>query len=113
MLTAPSSSSAAIDTLVSDVAVLLLLVLVNLLKLPVSPELVEFVLADEREAMVLVLLCELIVPPKMSPLDEPGRAPNRFRVTASRENRAARERDEAVGVTGIDMFPVLNLNRPN
>ena len=56
MLTAPSSSSAAIDTLVSDVAVLLLLVLVNLLKLPVSPELVEFVLADEREAIVLVLL---------------------------------------------------------
>ena len=90
MLTAPSSSSAAIDTLVSDVAVLLLLVLVNLLKLPVSPELVEFVLADEREAIVLVLLCELIVPPKMSPLDEPGRAPNRFRhlLHARRESRA-------------------------
>lgn len=109
-----SSSSAIIDTLVSDVAVLLLLVRVNLLKLPVSPELVELVLAEEREAMVLVRRWELMDdPPKMSPLDEPGRAPKRLRVTASREKRAAREREEAVGVAGMEMFPVLNLNRPN
>lgn len=63
--------------------------------------------------MVLVRRWELMDPPKMSPLDEPGRAPKRFRVTASSENRAAREREEAVGVAGIEMFPVLNLNNPN
>ena len=53
-----------------------------------------------------------IDPPKMSPLEAPGSALNRFREIASRLKIAARERELIVGVEGMELFPVRNLNKP-
>lgn len=49
----------------------------------------------------------------MSPLEEPGSALKRLREIASRPKMAARERALTVGVDGMELFPVRNLNNPN
>lgn len=69
---------------------------------------------EERltEGVVLVLLCPLVEPLIKSPTAVADRAWNkRFREIASKPKIAALDL-VAVGVEGIEFFPVRNLNRP-
>ena len=67
---------------------------------------------EERETDDLDLREPLIDPPKMSPRLLPGKALKRLREITSSPKIAARERLVAVGVEGIEFFPVRNLKRP-
>jgi hypothetical protein len=53
----------------------------------------------------------LVMLPKMS-LDNPGLALNKFREIASSPKMAALDLMLAVGVEGLELFPVENLNKP-
>ena len=67
---------------------------------------------EERETDDLDRREPLIDPPKMSPRLLPGKALKRLREITSSPKIAARERLVAVGVEGIEFFPVRNLKRP-
>jgi hypothetical protein len=66
---------------------------------------------DDREADDFDRREPLMEPPKMSPRLVPGKALKRLREMASSPKIAARER-LMVGVEGMELFPVRNLNRP-